>query len=102
MEIFLKLVPGSNVDRAISDAKVENPAFVQIVLYTEGLQNERSLEACADVKNCIFGQQLHSDKYRLLSRKTNIITSITKTIAFLNAFIVFDSDNQVVTFAMIL
>jgi hypothetical protein len=102
LKIFLKLVPGSNVDSAISDAKIENPAFVQVVLDTEGLQNKRSLEACADVKNCVFGQQLHSDKYRLLSLKTNTITSITKTIAFLNVFVIFDSDNQVVTFAMVL
>jgi hypothetical protein len=68
-QVFLEFIPGADIDCPVGDAEVENAAFVEIVLDAEGLQDEGPLEAGADMKNRIFGQQLHSDKYRLLSLK---------------------------------
>ena len=61
LQIMPALIICSNVDRAVSEAEVEEPAAVEVAANAEGLQDEGPLEASADVDDGVVGEQLHSD-----------------------------------------
>ena len=68
------VVPGSDVNVAISDAEVVGLLLVEIMPDCEGLNDEGATEASSDMDDGVLREQLHSDQYHYqpsLTSQTN-------------------------------
>lgn len=56
IDLFLALIACAHVDLPVGEAEVVGGSSVEVPFDGEGLEDEGSFEACADVDDCVIGK----------------------------------------------